>query len=76
MVETIIAGRIELPVAFADAIGATDQGLREQLTMLRGTGVLAPDPTGELLVMVVDYSGGALTVNGAPLPVPATPTSP
>lgn len=71
-----VVGRIELPIALADTIRATDPKLYEQLTMLRGTGVLAPDPSGELLVMDVDYSGGELTVNGAPLPIPATTASP
>lgn len=73
---TTIDGRIELPTAFADAIGATDPGLYEQLTMLRGMGVLAPDPSGDVLTMVVDYSGGELTVNGAPVPTPLGPRSP
>lgn len=70
---TTINGRIEMPKAFADAMGATDPTLYEQLTMLRGTGILVPDETGEQLTMLVDYSDGALTVNGAPLPVPLSP---
>ncbi len=70
---TTVVGRIEMPTALADSIRLTDPKLYEQLTMLRGTGVLAPDPTGSLLVMDVDYSGGKLTVNGAPLPMPASP---
>ncbi|MEO0346212.1 MAG: DUF945 family protein [Pseudomonadota bacterium] len=73
---TRVDGRVELPTAFADAIGVTDPGLYEQLTMLRGMGVLAPDTTGDLLTMVVDYSGGELTVNGAPVPTPLAPRSP
>ena len=72
---TTVAGRIEMPVALADSMRATDPKLYEQLTMLRGTGVLAPDPTGRLLVMAVDYSGGELKVNGAPLPVVSPPAA-
>lgn len=71
-----VAGRIEMPVALADSMRATDPKLYEQLTMLRGTGVLAPDPTGSLLVMAIDYSGGELKVNGAPLPVSPPAASP
>ena len=73
---TRIDGRVEVPTAFADAIGAMDPGLYEQLTMLRGMGVLAPDATGDQLTMDVDYSGGELTVNGAPVPTPLGPSSP
>lgn len=68
---TTVVGRVELPTALADAMRATDPKLHEQLTMLRGTGVLAPDASGKQLVMAVDYSDGALTVNGAPLPLPS-----
>lgn len=64
-----VTGRVELPVAFADAVRDADPGLHERLTMLRGTGMLVADAAGDTLVMDVDYSDGSLRVNGAPLPV-------
>ncbi len=80
VLEQIIIGasgslNIKLSTRYADKLAANSTQMYEQLTMMRGTGVLAPDASGDYLVADIDYAGGSLSVNGIPMPVSLPPTA-